>query len=356
MRGAKTCAAAVLIASCIWVMARHDFGTTLVYSLCISIMCWLFIDLGRDLVATRVTIPLFGASSAGGAWPGWIWMLIIVSVGAILGYAAGNEIANRLTGLSLPGPFNGDSKDTLSLLVLALLPAIVITYFFQSREVIAVQKAEVETAQRQAAEQQLKLLESQLEPHMLFNTLANLRVLIGVDAARAQQMLDELIAFLRASLAGSRTGLHPLAAEFARLHDYLALMQVRMGARLATQLELPPELADAQLPPLLLQPLVENSIKHGLEPHVAGGRITISAAREGDVLVLRVRDSGAGLAEVPGASPGYGVAHVHERLATLYGARSSFTLVPAGDAEGGTLATIRLPFETARDVAKEPRT
>lgn len=69
MRGAKTCAAAVLIAICIWVMARHDFGTTLVYSLCISILCWLFIDLGRDLVATRVTIPLPGADPAGRAWP-----------------------------------------------------------------------------------------------------------------------------------------------------------------------------------------------------------------------------------------------------------------------------------------------
>ncbi len=355
LRGAKTCAAAVLIALCIWALARHDFGTTLVYSLCISIMCWLFIDLGRDLVARRVAMPSFGASSTGGAWPGWIWMLIIVSVGAILGYAAGNEVANRLTGLSLPGPFNGDLKNTLSLLVLALLPAVVITYFFQSREVIAAQKAEVETAQRQAAEQQLKLLESQLEPHMLFNTLANLRVLIGVDAARAQQMLDQLIAFLRASLAGSRTGLHPLAAEFARLHDYLALMQVRMGARLATQLELPPELNDAQLPPLLLQPLVENSIKHGLEPHVAGGRIAVSAAREGDVLVLRVRDSGAGLNEIAATSAGYGLAHVRERLATLYGERASFTLAPAGDAEGGTLATIRLPLATARDIARDTR-
>ena len=355
MRGAKTSAAALLIAICIWALARHDFGTTLVYSLCISTMCWLFIDLGRDLVATRTSIPLFGASSAGGAWPGWIWMLIIVAVGAVLGYAAGNEIANRLTGLSSPGPFNAGFRDTLSLLVLALLPALVITYFFQSREVIATQKTEVETAQRQAAEQQLKLLESQLEPHMLFNTLANLRVLIGGDPARAQQMLDQLIAFLRASLAGSRASLHPLEAEFARLRDYLALMQVRMGARLATRFELPPELAGAQLPPLLLQPLVENSIKHGLEPHVAGGRIDVGAAREGDTLVLTVRDSGAGLSRVAAPGEGYGLAHVRERLATLYGSRASFTLAPADDADGGTLATIRLPFDATQDTAREPR-
>jgi signal transduction histidine kinase len=355
LRGVKTSAAALLIASCLWAIARHDFGTTVVYSLCISTMCWLFIDLGRDLAAMRGSVALFGASSAGGAWPGWVWMLVIVAVGAVLGYAAGNEIANRLTGLNLPGPFNADFRETLSLLVLALVPAIVITYFFQSREVIAVQKAEVETAQRQAAEQQLKLLESQLEPHMLFNTLANLRVLIGVDPARAQHMLDQLIAFLRASLAGSRASLHSLDAEFARLRDYLALMQIRMGARLVTRFELPPELAGAQLPPLLLQPLVENSIKHGLEPHVVGGRIDVSAAREGDVLVLRVRDSGAGLADAPGGSEGYGLAHVRERLATLYGERASFTLAPAGDAEGGTLATIRMPLEAARKDGKDVR-
>ena len=353
MRGVKTGVAALLIATCIWALARQDFGTTLVYSLCISTMCWLFIDLGRDLVATRTSIPLFGGGSAGGAWPGWIWMLIIVAVGAVLGYAAGNEIANRLTGLNSPGPFNSGLRDTLSLLVLALLPAVVITYFFQSREVIAAQKTEVETAQRQAAEQQLKLLESQLEPHMLFNTLANLRVLIGVDPARAQQMLDQLIAFLRASLAGSRASLHPLEAEFGRLGDYLALMQLRMGTRLTTRFGLPPELAGAQLPTLLLQPLVENSIKHGLEPHVAGGRIDVSAARDGDTLVLRVRDSGAGLSRVAVPGEGYGLAHVRERLATLYGDRASFTLAPADDADGGTLATIRLPLDTAPHASKE---
>ncbi len=139
-------------------------------------MCWLLIDVGRSIVAARC-----GQSARGGGqWPGWIWMLAIVVVGAtVLGYAAGNEIANRITGLQLPGPFNADPRQTLSLLVMALVPAVTITYFFQSREMISAQRAAVERAERQAAEQQLKLLESQLEPHMLFNTLANLRALIA---------------------------------------------------------------------------------------------------------------------------------------------------------------------------------
>jgi Histidine kinase len=355
MRGAKSAAAGGLVALCLWVVSGHDFGQVLVYSLCISLMCWFFIDVGRDLVALRLARRAADGPDAPRAWPGWIWMLGIVAVGGVLGYAAGNEIANWLTGLNSPGPFNAGPRGTLPILMLALVPAIVITYFFYSREIIAMQKTEVATAQRQAAEQQLKLLESQLEPHMLFNTLANLRALIGVDPARAQLMLDQLIAFLRASLAGSRTGMHSLEAEFQRLRDYLALMQIRMGQRLATQFELPAELAGAQVPPLLLQPLVENSIKHGLEPHLAGGRIDVSASRDGGMLVLRVRDSGAGLATMPASDKRYGLAHVRERLATLYGSRASFSLASAADAEGGTLATIRMPLETASPLAEGAR-
>jgi signal transduction histidine kinase len=354
LRGVKTTGAAFVIAVCVWAIFRDPFSHVLVYSLCISLMIWLFIDLGRDFVASRTTLPTHGAASPRGAWPGWTWMLVIVVVGAILGYAAGIEIGNRITGLSQPGPFNANPRETLSLLVLALVPAITITYFFQSREVIALQRTEVETAQRQAAEQQLKLLESQLEPHMLFNTLANLRALIAVDPARAQAMLDQLIAFLRASLDGSRARMHSVDAEFQRLRDYLALMQIRMGPRLETRFELPPSLATALVPPLLLQPIVENSVKHGLEPQVAGGRIEVSAAREGQVLVLRVRDSGAGFDAAAAGDGRYGLAHVRERLATLYGERASFELGPAPDGASGTLATIRLPLQTNEPAAPAP--
>ncbi len=351
MRGLKTCGVAVFIAICLWTLTRDPFATTLVYSFCISLMIWLFIDLGRDLVASLTHRPEPDTRSARRPWPGWAWMAGLVVVGAILGYAAGNELANRITGLSLPGPFNASLRQTLALLVMALVPAITITYFFQSREIIATQKSEVETAQRQAAEQQLKLLESQLEPHMLFNTLANLRALIGVDPARAQAMLDQLIAFLRASLAGSRARFHPVASEFQRLRDYLALMQIRMGPRLETNFVLPPELGAALVPPLLLQPLVENSIKHGLEPHVAGGRIDVSAAREGESLVLRVLDNGAGLVDAGVDGSRYGLAHVRERRATLNGDRAACELGPARDGGGGTLATIRVPLQTAADPA-----
>ena len=117
-----------------------------------------------------------------------------------------------------------------------------------------------------------------------------------------------------------------------------------MGERLHIRFELPDELAELPVPPLLLQPLVENCIKHGLEPAIAGGRIDIAATRDGDTLVLRVRDTGAGLSGA--ATPGteFGLVQVRERLAALYGARASLSLTDADDAEGGALATIRLPI------------
>jgi two-component sensor histidine kinase len=350
-RGVMVIGCCLLVAGFLSVVNGDDLGLSVVYSLCIGTSCWLFIDFGGDAVAKRIAMPAFGSEAARAGWRGWSWIGVSIAIGATLGYASGNEIANWLTGLSKPGPFNAGHGEMKQVLVLVFVPAILITYFLISREVIATQRAEVETAQRQAAEQQLKLLESQLEPHMLFNTLANLRALIGIDPPRAQAMLDQLIAFLRSSLDGSRARTHSLEAEFQRLRDYLALMQIRMGPRLEACLDLPPTLAAARVPPLLLQPLVENSIKHGLEPQVAGGRIDVSAARNGDRLVLRVHDSGAGFDAGALAAGHYGLAHVRERLATLYGTRATFEIGAASD--GGTLATIRLPLQT-RDESAAP--
>jgi sensor histidine kinase YesM len=219
-----------------------------------------------------------------------------------------------------------------------IVSALFVLFFYQ--------RGHAESLARQAREAELRALQSQLEPHMLFNTLANLRVLIGLDPPRAQAMLDRLIAHLRATLNASRRATQPLEAEFAHLDDYLALMAVRMGPRLAVRLDLPAELAAQPVPPLLLQPLVENAIKHGLEPKVEGGRIEVRARREGGVLHLSVRDTGVG----PGAPPAaggsaFGLEQVRTRLATLYGSRATLTLRPAADAEGGALATLTLPLE-----------
>jgi LytS/YehU family sensor histidine kinase len=270
-------------------------------------------------------------------------MALLVLLGMTLGPIAGTALA-RLLSDSPKQPLwalDGGGSHLTWLITLLASVASVVTLTLLER--LSHARAEAEAARRAAAENQLKLLESQLEPHMLFNTLANLRVLIGTDPPRAQAMLDRLIAFLRATLGASRSTLHPLGTEFERIGDYLALMGIRMGSRLQTQLSLPQELQAVGVPPLLLQPLVENSIKHGLEPHIAGGRIEVSARRDGDLLVLSVLDSGAGLARMaPAGNTRFGLQQVRERLHTLYGSRAGLELQDA--AGGGTLACIRLPL------------
>ncbi|CAM5779889.1 sensor histidine kinase [Rhizobacter fulvus] len=347
-RGLRTLGICVLIAAVLSGWMDYSFLASLVHSVAIGMLCWIMIDLGRQPLARwkhRHALP--GTPEALSDWPGWPLMLPLIVVGTVFGFSVGNTVAGWLTGHHSGGFFRGSLAQSFWLLMGAVVPGLLITYYFYSRETIAAKEAAIQTAQRQAAEHQLKLLESQLEPHMLFNTLANLRVLIGMDPPRAQAMLDQLIAFLRATLSGSRVAKHPLQAEFARLADYLALMELRMGPRLRTHFELPAELAELPVPPLLLQPLVENCIKHGLEPAVDGGRIDVSAARDGGVLVLRVRDTGVGLGEASTDGTRFGLVQVRERLAALYGARASLTLAAADDAEGGALATLRLPIDGA---------
>ena len=345
VRGLRSAGFGVVIAVLLTAGFGAPFYTNLVQSVCIATMCWFATDLLRLPLAKwwhRHAAP--GSPEAASHWPGWPLMVVAIVVGTLFGFSVGNELANWILGRAFPGYFRGDWRQMSALLIGSLAPGTVITYWFYSRETIAAKEAAVQVAQRQAAEHRLKLLESQLEPHMLFNTLANLRVLIGVDPQRAQAMLDQLIAFMRATLDGSRATTHSLRAEFARLADYLALMQIRMGPRLQTTFELPDALADLPVPPLLLQPLVENCIKHGLEPAVSGGRIDMRASRDGSTLVLTVRDTGIGLANEAVDATRFGMVQVRERLAALYGNAASLLLEHAVGSEGGALATIRLPI------------
>lgn len=342
-RGLRSLAVAALVGLLFALVSERNVATTLAYVLAITLGCWFFIDSGR-LLAARWLHRHRPPGMPGAEWPGWPAMNGVLIVGTVLGTGFGSLLGDLLTGGNSAGLILDHPRRLLALLLVSLLPGIAATLFFYSRGRLAATEARAQQAQREAAETQLRLLESQLEPHMLFNTLANLRVLIGLDPPRAQAMLDQLIAFLRATLNASRVGRHALSAEFARLADYLALMQVRMGARLQMRLDLPDALALAPVPPLLLQPLVENAIKHGLEPKVEGGRVEVRAARYGDRLVLSVRDTGVGLAAPGGPGTHFGLQQVRDRLATLYGDQASLQLAPAGDAEGGVLATVRLPL------------
>ena len=208
-----------------------------------------------------------------------------------------------------------------------------------------------ETTQRQLAEARLHRLQAQLEPHMLFNTLANLHALIDTQPAKAQDMLAHLIDYLRATLGATRSEAFTLGDEVRLVKDYLALMQIRMGDRLSVQIDVPDELLDLPWPPMLLQPLVENAIQHGLDPLPQGGTLQVVARRQGQQLQVDVIDDGRGLptrasthldaprAPHPG---GFGLNFVRERLATSHGPAGRLTLghhVPAG-----TMARLLVPL------------
>ena len=318
------------------------FGINWLYSQCIGLAIWGLIDIGRLALTPdeqRQWRRLFG----------------IVPAGVVLGYLGGTLAGDTLLGKPGQGLAVLQSGQGPGLLLMSLAVGAVCAYYFMSqarlasvREEAARASARAEAAQRQAAESQLKLLQTQLEPHMLFNTLANLRVLVGLDPARAQTMLDHLIAYLRATLGASRATLHPLQDEFDRLADYLALMAVRMGPRLAFSLDLPDDLRAVPVPPLLLQPLVENSIRHGLEPKVAGGSIHLQAQMQGSRLFLAVTDTGLGCdtATPPATTAltsGFGLTQVRERLHTCYGAEGAIEIVAIPS--GGTRVSISFPLK-----------
>jgi signal transduction histidine kinase len=326
------------------------------YSFPIGFLCWGLNALGRiTLAAAQDTLDrLRGRPLRTQGWGcGWGAAVPSTVFGLLAGPSLGLSIGDAISGFRSPSLLDWGSRSTQVTLGVSIAATLLATWAISNIERLAAAREAAQAAQRAAAENQLRLLQSQLEPHMLFNTLANLRVLIGLDAAAAQQMLDRLIAFLRATLEASRTAAHPLATEFERVSDYLALMAIRMGPRLQVRLELPPALAQQPVPPLLLQPLVENAIRHGLEPHVQGGRLEVSARAEGDTLVLEVRDTGIGLdAAAASGTPGtrFGLAQVRERLATLHGARAGLVLEPATDGPG-TRAVLRLPLTASHPTA-----
>jgi hypothetical protein len=327
-----------VLAFCLAIAAvQYAFSTDkpyeipLVYSVAIGTVIWAITDFGRALFP----------SAAETGWPTGVAGLALTCGGIVGGYFIGTLVADSWVGWSSwdSGPARAQLRTSV---LITLLAGIAGSYYFYTVNKSAYLERKMGEARRHASEAQLKLLESQLEPHMLFNTLANLRVLIGADPPRAQQMLDHMIAYLRATLNASRAPTHTLQAEFDRLRDYLELMAVRMGPRLTYTLELPPELAQQQVPTLLLQPLVENSIQHGLEPKVEGGRITVSARRDGGVLALRVEDSGVGSADASPKGSGFGLTQVRERLATLYGSAAALDFT--SDAGKGACATTRIPL------------
>jgi signal transduction histidine kinase len=314
----------------------RNFWANLLVSMCIGTTTWLLVDVARFL--------LWGAQGK----PKWLLFVPVLAVAVVAGVFVGSHLAAWLMGTQTNIMRVLSGERGVSALLFTVFATGAATLFFggrdrlsQARAEAAMEKARAETVERQALQAQLQLLQAQIEPHMLFNTLANLQGLIALDPVKAQAMLDQLILYLRATLSAARAQSTTLGQEFALLDAYLGLMSVRMGARLSFALDLPEDLRGRELPPMLLQPLVENAVAHGVEPNVAGGHVQVTARAAGGCLELLVSDTGRGLDAGPGKpGTGLGLANIRERLRGMYGERASLSLEAAPQ---GAVARIILP-------------
>lgn len=265
-------------------------------------------------------------------------------IGACAGIAIGNPqpLADQLPRLMRTLPL-------AALVGLVCAIPLVIMGAYRRRQHAALMErlqrdAERERLARELSESKLRMLRAQIEPHFLFNTLGAVQQLAAEGAPRAAALTADLIAFLRASFSDMRCEQVSLATEFATIESYLRVMQARMGARLRFELSLPAALAPRAVPSMIVLTLVENAIKHGIEPALRGGEIRVSADAEGDSVRIRVHDSGVGMSAIPGK--GAGLDNVRRRLELAYGGGAALAL---RDAAPGLVAELSLPAS-----AKEP--
>ena len=197
--------------------------------------------------------------------------------------------------------------------------------------------------ERQMEESRLRLLQAQIEPHFLFNSLASVKRLYEKEPGSGRSLLRDLGAYLRAASRGGRQREVPLGDEIALARSFLAIFQVRMGPRLRVRIDVPRDLEFALIPPLMLGTLVENAIKHGIGPRATGGTLSLAARHRGESLEMEVGDDGVGFRARAGH--GVGLANTRARLETLFGGAGALEL--AANAQGGVTALIRIPLRTA---------
>ena len=244
----------------------------------------------------------------------------------------------------------GDFLTDLAWLIIVASAILKITYKrtiqAEVQAAVATETADSEQLKRQVVEARMAAMQAQVEPHFLFNTLASIDHLIETDPPRASTMQKNLIALLRASMPSMRESnpaQHALGREMAVIRPYLEILKVRMEDRLQATINVPEGLLSAEFPPMMIQSLVENAIKHGLEPKAEGGTLSVSAEIVHGRLAVTVADTGLGFGRADTAGTGIGLANIRERLKLLYGDKAS--MVVADNLPSGTVVTITVPYQ-----------
>ncbi|MBW1786692.1 MAG: histidine kinase [Deltaproteobacteria bacterium] len=272
--------------------------------------------------------------------------LVMIMITITIGTVAGATLGALLAGISLSAFFQWGPGLFAQTVFIGILFGSVITYFLFSRERITqagalIQEERIQrlTLEKKEAETQLKLLQAQVEPHFLFNTLSNVLSLVDSDTEKGKAMLSDLIRYLRSSLSRTRMGDGTLGQEMEMIRAFMNIYRVRMGERLRYSIDIPEGLMSRPFPPMLIQPLVENAIKHGLEPKIEGGEVAIKGEAVDDRLRLVVSDTGLGFQG--DNESGIGLSNVRQRLQSLYDGRAR--LILEENRPSGLKAIIEVP-------------
>jgi LytS/YehU family sensor histidine kinase len=260
-----------------------------------------------------------------------IFEMLIVAIGIVGGILTGWAIASAVLPRFLSIPIKTPEKDFLQTVTLGIAFGLICSFFFISKEklklsneLIQEEKIKRLAKEKEALQANLKMLQAQIEPHFLFNTLSNILSLIDTDPIKGKTMLTDLTHYLRTALSRTRHELITLDQEMEMIRAYLNIIKIRMGDRLEYEIRLPEGLRSHVFPPMLLQPLVENAVIHGLEPKIEGGRLSITVAETEQSLKIEVIDTGLGLRSAH--ESGVGMDNVRERLHLLYGVKGRLSL------------------------------
>jgi sensor histidine kinase YesM len=304
-----------------------SFFVNLLYSQCIGNLCCLFCICAHNFFNKTITL------------------IIGHGIALCLGTISGTLLASFILG-SNPLFFVDEYLFFLKILFGTLIFGSIIVYFWHLHQNLVTTKtiAQEERIRRLSSEKEtieanLKLLQAQIEPHFLFNTLSNILLLLETDIEKGKAMLADLSQYLRTSLSIARKEVSTLGQEMDMIRGYLKIFKVRMGIRLTYRIEIPEDLRNIPMPPMLIQPLVENAIRHGLESKVGGGAIDISARKNENTLAVTIADTGLGMQD--GHDPGTGLNNIRQRLLSLYGDRGR--LILRENDPSGVTATIEVP-------------
>jgi len=292
--------------------------------------------IGANVVGFLIHGALYGLrrfapmAVSGKGWRPRLAQMAVSCIGALLGIALMRVVLSNAHPLDVlrSGPM-------VSIAIYAVVTAVIIrlVLFAGERRIeretqAARQQEQIAAAGRMLAEARLRALQAQIEPHFLYNTLANVVSLIDTQPAQARRMLERFIDYLRASLAASRADAATLGGELDLVRAYLDVLGVRMGARLRYRIEADSDTRQLPIAPMLLQPLVENAIMHGIEPKMEGGEILVRARLVDDALCVEVSDSGMGLGHAPPRpGGGVGLSNLRERVQQLHGPKAQLQLI-----------------------------